>query len=77
VGILLITALLIIPPAAARSFAHTPEQMASLASVIGCLAVIIGLYMSWRWDTPTSPSIVVAATLLFMLTFILSYQRVE
>lgn len=77
VGILLITALLIIPPAAARSFAHTPEQMASLASVIGCLAVVIGLYMSWRWDTPTSPSIVVAATLLFMLTFMLSYHRVE
>lgn len=77
VGILLITALLIIPPAAARSFARTPEQMASLASIIGCLAVVIGLYMSWRWDTPTSPSIVVAATLLFMLTFILSYQRVE
>ncbi|NJO16090.1 MAG: iron chelate uptake ABC transporter family permease subunit [Thioploca sp.] len=77
VGILLITALLIIPPAAARGFAHTPEQMAGLASIFGCLAVIIGLYMSWRWDTPTSPSIVVAATLLFMLTFILSYQQVE
>ncbi len=77
VGILLITALLIIPPAAARSFAHTPEQMAGLASILGCLAVVIGLYMSWRWDTPTSPSIVVAATLLFMLTFVLSYQRVE
>ena len=77
VGILLITALLIIPPAAARSFAHTPEQMAGLASVIGCLAVVIGLYMSWRWDTPTGPSIVVAATLLFMLTFVFSYHRVE
>jgi zinc transport system permease protein len=77
VGILLITALLIIPPAAARSFAHTPEQMAGLASVIGCLAVVIGLYMSWHWDTPTGPSIVVAATLLFMLTFVLSYHRVE
>lgn len=77
VGILLITALLIIPPAAARSFAHTPEQMASLASVIGCLAVVIGLYLSWHWDTPTGPSIVVAATLLFMLTFVLSYHKVE
>ena len=77
VGILLITALLIIPPAAARSFAHTPEQMAGLASVIGCLAVVIGLYMSWHWDTPTGPSIVVAATLLFMLTFVLFYHRVE
>ncbi len=69
VGILLITSLLIIPPAAARSFAHTPEQMAGLASLIGSLAVVIGLYMSWQWDTPTGPSVVVAATLLFIISY--------
>ncbi|MBT4426735.1 MAG: hypothetical protein HOC88_07545, partial [Rhodospirillaceae bacterium] len=43
VGVLLIASLLVIPAAAARRLAHTPEQMAVLASVAGCLAVAGGL----------------------------------
>ena len=38
VGILLITSLMIIPPAIARSYSSSPEKMAILASLIGCLA---------------------------------------
>ena len=65
VGILLITSLLIIPPAAARNIAHSPEQMALAASLIGALAVLAGIAASWWLDTPTGPSIVVAAAVLF------------
>jgi zinc transport system permease protein len=61
VGILLITALLIIPAATARRFAATPEQMAVLASFIGAVAVTGGLFGSLHYDTPSGPSIVVAA----------------
>ena len=69
IGILLITPLLIIPAATARRFARTPEQMAVLASGIGALAVVGGLFASLRWDTPAGPSVVVAATALFVLAF--------
>jgi zinc transport system permease protein len=72
VGILLITSLLIIPAATAGNFARTPEQMAILASFIGSLAVILGLMMSWYWDTPTGPSVVVAASFLFITSFALT-----
>jgi zinc transport system permease protein len=65
VGLLLITALLIIPAAAARTFAQTPEQMALLASAIGCLSVALGIGGSFAWDTPSGPSIVVAAAAAF------------
>ncbi|MDQ2695889.1 MAG: zinc ABC transporter permease subunit ZnuB [Pseudomonadota bacterium] len=65
VGILLITSLLIIPAATARRFARTPEAMAALASALGCLAVLLGLWASMRWDTPAGPSVVAAAALLF------------
>lgn len=70
VGILLITALLIIPAAAARRFAATPEIMAVTASVIGGLAVIGGLFGSLTYDTPSGPSIVVAALVLFLLSLL-------
>ena len=66
VGILLISALLIIPAAAARSFARTPEQMVGLSSVAGVISVLLGMWASFRWDTPAGPSIVVAAMLLFL-----------
>lgn len=68
VGVLLITSLLVIPPATARRLASTPERMAVLASVIGILAVLGGLSLSWFADTPVGPSIVVAAALFFLLS---------
>jgi zinc transport system permease protein len=65
VGILLIVAMLILPAAAARRLAQTPEQMALGAVLLGILSVVLGLGGSWEWDTPAGPSIVVAATALF------------
>lgn len=70
VGILLITALLIIPAATARRFASTPEQMAVLASLAGVLSIINGITGSLALDTPSGPSIVVAALCLFLLTLL-------
>ena len=68
VGVLLITALLIIPAATARAFARGPEQMAGLAALAGVASVAGGLFGSLRWDTPSGPTIVVAALLLFVLS---------
>ncbi|WP_305856946.1 zinc ABC transporter permease subunit ZnuB [Balneatrix alpica] len=74
VGVLLITSLMIIPAACARRFAHTPEQMAVLASLIGCLAVCLGLALSWYQDTPAGPSVVVSAFSLFLLATLLPFK---
>ncbi len=71
VGVLLTTALLIIPAAAARHFAHTPEQMAIYAAIIGCLSVAGGLGVSLQWDTPVGPSTVCIATALFAIAYAL------
>jgi len=68
VGILLITAMLIIPAAAARPLARTPEGMAGLAAAIGMVAVMLGLNASLKFDTPAGPSIAAAAALGFVLT---------
>ncbi|MEQ9042538.1 MAG: metal ABC transporter permease [Alphaproteobacteria bacterium] len=65
VGILLITSMLIIPAATARRFARNPETMAVLAAFLGVLAVIGGIWGSFVWDTPSGPSVVVTAFLIF------------
>lgn len=75
VGALLITALLIIPPAGARRLASTPEQMAAIASVIGMMSIISGILASLQWDTPAGPSIVLSACLLFSIALLFGRQQ--
>ena len=67
VGALLIAAMLIIPAAAARALARTPESMAVMATVIGATACLAGLQLSLWQDTPAGPSIVSAAAVIFAI----------
>jgi zinc transport system permease protein len=68
VGALIITSLLIIPAAAARRLTASPLSMVCVASVIGSIAVLCGLFLSWHYDTPAGPSVVVSASAMFVLT---------
>jgi zinc transport system permease protein len=68
VGALLIVALIIIPPAAARPFARNPVTMAILAAAIGAASAPLGLLTAFAYDLPAGPSIVLAATALFLLS---------
>ena len=70
VGILLITSLLIIPATAARRYSRTPEQMAMGAALVGVASVGLGLTTSLHFDTPSGPSIVVAAVLFFLCSVV-------
>ncbi len=74
-GALLITSLLLIPAACARRFANGPEMMAALAALFGAAAVTGGLYGSLHFDTPTGPSIVLAALLLFLGSLLAGRRR--
>ncbi len=67
VGVLLVTSLLIIPAAAARRLSRTPEQMLGFTLLLGVASVLLGILASILWDIPTGPSIVVAASLFFIL----------
>ena len=68
VGILLITALLIVPAATARLYSKSPRQMIYLSAVVAMMAVVIGLMVSLNWDFPTGPTIVVSAASLFFVS---------
>lgn len=66
-GVLLITAMLIIPAAAARYLSTTPRQMALLASLLGIIASSAGLFASLQIDAPTGPMMVVSAVVVFLI----------
>lgn len=68
VGALIMGSLLIIPAATARRFARTPEAMAFWAIGFGVISVIGGLTLSWHFDTPAGPSVVVCSAALFLIT---------
>ena len=65
VGVLLITSLLIIPAAAARPLAKSPESMAIFGAGIGVLSVLGGIQISLWYDTQTGPTIVSVAAIFF------------
>ncbi|MBC9246949.1 metal ABC transporter permease [Paracoccus sp. 11-3] len=70
IGSLLISAMLIVPAAAARALAPTPERMAANASLIAGLSVMLGLLSSLHLDTPAGPSIVAVAAIFFGISFV-------
>ncbi len=75
VGVLLVTAMLIIPAATARIFSRNPEFMAAMAALIGMISVGGGLYASLIVDVPTGPSIVAMLVSLFFVTSLAGYVR--
>lgn len=70
-GVLLITALLIVPAASARTLAKTPAQMALFASLIGMLSIGGGLFASLQIDAPSGPMMVVLAAIIFVSCLLL------
>ncbi len=61
VGLLLITGMLIIPAAMARNLSDSPFKMVLFSIIGGLLSVLIGLFSSLEFNTPSGPSIIAAA----------------
>ena len=68
VGLLLITGMLIIPAAMARNLSNNPVQMVVYSVIGGLLSVIVGLFTSLELNTPSGPSIITTALVLFILS---------
>lgn len=75
VGVLLITALLVIPPATARKFSRSPEQLAVLSGFLAVVSIYAGLLCGWLFDTPVGPSIVMMQTLFFISVLMLPSRK--
>lgn len=67
VGIVLIAAFLVIPPATARLLTSTFRSMTILSMVLGAGSVIAGMMLSLLTDRPAGPAIILAQAALFFL----------
>lgn len=74
-GIILVTSLLVIPPAAARNIARNLRQQIVLAVLAGALGGGGGVVLSYRFDLPCGPSIVLTSVALFLATLAASRLR--
>ena len=67
VGVLLITSLLIIPPAIARVFSNSPIVMIFSSVIVSICSVLVGLFLSIDFDFATGPMIVITLGFLFFI----------
>lgn len=72
VGIILVVAMLITPAATAYLLTDRLSTMVFLASTIGAVSAVIGLYFSYTYNLASGATIVLAATALFIIAFVFS-----
>ena len=77
VGVLLITGMLIIPTAMSRNLSDNPKKMVLFSIIGGMMSVLIGLFSSLEFNTPSGPSIIAAALLLFILSLLKIKQSIQ
>lgn len=71
VGIVLIAAFLVIPPAASRLINKSFSRMTIFSIVFGISTAILGLWISYYLDVPSGATIILLQALLFFLVMIL------
>jgi zinc/manganese transport system permease protein len=75
VGVLLISAFLVIPACASRLISRRFDHYVLLASLLGAGTAVAGLLASAAWDLPSGPSVVVSQLLTFLLALSLAARH--
>jgi ABC-type Mn2+/Zn2+ transport system permease subunit len=76
-GIILVTALIVIPPAAARSLSRNLRQHVVLSVAFGLVGGVGGTLLSYQLDVPCGPTIVVTSIGIFLLSLAVGKFRPE
>ena len=75
VGIILVSALLVLPAATARQLTNNYRALAVCSVVLGVVSTIVGLFLSYYLDLSSGATIVLFAGLLFFLSFLYSSMK--
>lgn len=75
VGTILIVAMLITPAATAYLFTSSLKSMMLLASTLGALTSVLGLFLGYSFNIAAGSSIVLTSTIIFLVSFFLSPKQ--
>jgi ABC-type Mn2+/Zn2+ transport system permease subunit len=75
VGIILVSAMIVIPAASAYQLTEDFRRMMAVAVLIGNAAAIGGLLLSYRLNTASGATMVLTATVVFFLSTLVSPRR--
>ncbi len=76
VGIILVSALLVIPGAAGMQVSRNYRGVIAVALAVGVVSVVLGLYLSFWYDVASGATIVLVLFALFLLCMAFSPRRV-
>jgi zinc transport system permease protein len=76
VGLIMVIALLTIPPYIAEKFTASLRRMMVLASVLSCLFTVVGLWFSYRFNLTSGASIIMTAAAGFFLSLVIERLRI-
>jgi zinc transport system permease protein len=71
VGLILVIALLTIPPFIMEKYARSLLQMMIGSSLLGCLFTLLGMWISYRFDLTSGASIILVAGTAFFLNLLI------
>lgn len=77
VGAILVFAMVLIPASTAYQLTHSLRHMTLYAVLIGTLSAVGGVLLSYKWDVPTGPAIVLLATGIFFVSVLVSPKRMR
>lgn len=75
VGLVLMVAFVVTPPAAARQWTTTLRGTVALSAAIGAVGSAVGAYASIAWQVPTGPVVVLTLFAVFLLSLLASPRR--
>ncbi len=70
VGIVLVSAFLVIPAATGQALARSVGGMIATAIVTALVSVVAGLWISWMWNLPSGAAIVLVSAVLFFVALL-------
>jgi zinc transport system permease protein len=75
VGLILVIALLTIPPYIAEKYASSLRKMMFLSFLLSCLFTMLGLYLSYTFNLTSGATIIMVAGVCFFLSLL--YERLR
>jgi ABC-type Mn2+/Zn2+ transport system permease subunit len=69
VGVLLISAMLVLPAATARLLTNSFGRMLALSPLLGASIGVVGMYASWYADVPSGAVIILVGTAVFLVVY--------